>query len=234
MEFNVCHLLGCGGTGSHLATPLIQQCMFHAGVYDFLFYDGDSYETNNFTRQVMSVDDIGKNKATSTVDRLRQSFKDVRFTAVERYVTPAVMTAYLDQYESDDKWQLVIMAIDSDASRHELIKAIDKSPHNVAVILPGNGYNTCNVLWYLSDKSGKAIPCHPFDMAENWARPKDKPRYSCQYEADSSPQLITANFAAAFFTLSVVRALTDDRIIPPVLTYDDNLLTLKTEGLCYT
>lgn len=232
MKINACHLIGCGGTGSHLALPLTQLLLFQSGTRDFIFYDGDIYEENNFTRQVMCRDDLGVNKATATKYKLRHTFSDLNFVGVEKYVTPNLLTAWLDQYNvvDDDEWQLVVLAVDNDASRHELIKAVDDFPGNVVVLLPGNGYHTANVLWYMSDSTGQALPAHPFDLAANWKKPQDHPRYSCQYEADSSPQLIVANFSAAMLTLSVVRALLEDRIPAMVLCYDDDKQTLKHEG----
>lgn len=233
MKINACHVIGCGGTGSHLALPLTQLLLFQSGTRDFIFYDGDIYEENNFTRQVMSRDDLGVNKATATKYKLRHTFSDVNFVGIEQYVTPTLLTAWLAQYDSsdDEEWQLVVLAVDNDYSRHELIKAIDNFTGNVVVLLPGNGYHTCNVLWYMSDRKGVALPVHPFELAPNWKKPTDFPRHSCQYEADSSPQLIIANFSAAMLTLSVVRALLDDRIPAMVLCYDDNKQTLKHEGI---
>lgn len=233
MKINACHLIGCGGTGSQLALQLLQLLFFKSDTRNFILYDGDDYEENNFTRQVMSKEDIGVNKAVSTVRNLKRSFSNVDMVAVDEYVKPALLHAHLNQYNSsnDEEWQLVILAVDNDATRHELIKAIDKFPGNVVVILPGNGYSTCNVLWYMSDRKGSALPVHPFNVASNWANPKDKPRYSCQYEADSSPQLIVANAASAFYTLSILRTLLEDRIPPVVIRYDDDKHLLTLEGI---
>jgi hypothetical protein len=232
LQINACHLIGCGGTGSHLALPLLQLLLFQNGTRDFIFYDGDIYESNNFTRQVMSQIDLGVNKATATTRKLSQSFSNVSLCAVEEYVKPALLTAWLSQYErnQEDTWQLVVLAVDNNATRHELMKAIDNYPGKVICVLPGNGYHTCNVLWYMSDEKGKALPIHPFQLAPNWKKPTDFPRHSCQYEADSSPQLIIANFSAAMLTLSVIRALLDDRIPPMVLNYNDDKQTLTHEG----
>lgn len=233
MKINACHLIGCGGTGSHLVLPLVQLLHFQSETRTFILYDGDVYEENNFTRQVMSRDDLNVNKATATKYKLRKSFSDLDFVGVESYVTPTILNAWLDQYNSsnDEEWQLVVLAVDNDASRHELIKAVDSYSGNVVVLLPGNNYHTANVLWYMSDRNGTALPAHPFDLAANWKKPQDFPRYSCQYEADSSPQLIVANFSAAMLTLSVVRALLDDRIPAMVLNYNDDKQTLTHEGI---
>jgi len=233
VKIEACHLVGCGGTGSHLALPLAQLLTLKSHTRDFIFYDGDEYEENNFTRQVMSKKDLGKNKALTTVERLENCLPNAKFTAVEQYVTPIMLKEWLSQYNSneEDSWQLVVLAVDNDSTRHELIKCIDKFSGNVFVLLPGNGYHTSNVLWYMSNSKGECVPMHPFNLAANWAKPQDKPRYSCQYEADSSPQLIVANFSAAFFTLSIVRALLDGRVPPMVLNYNDDTQILTHEGV---
>lgn len=233
MKINVSYLVGCGGTGSHLALPLAQLLRFQSGTRDFVFFDGDNYESNNFTRQVMSSADLDKNKAIVTCDRLKQCLPTANLYAVDKYLDPALLSSWLAQYDSldEDTWQLLVLAVDNDYTRHELITCVDNTPQNVIVLLPGNGYHTSNVLWYMSDKKGNALPTHPFNLAANWAKPQDRPRYSCQYEADSSPQLIVANASAAFFTLSIVRALLDGRIPPLVLNYDDDQQVLKHEGI---
>jgi hypothetical protein len=236
MHITVSYLVGCGGTGSHLALPLAQLLRFQSGTRDFVFFDGDNYESNNFTRQVMSQSDLDKNKAVATVDRLQECLPTADLHAVDKYLDPTLLSSWLAQYDSseDDTWQLLVLAVDNDYTRHELIKCVDSAPQNVIVLLPGNGYHTSNVLWYMSDKNGQALPVHPFDLAANWAKPQDRPRYSCQYEADSSPQLIVANASAAFFTLSIVRALLDGRVPPCVLNYDDDKQTLTHEGVLRT
>lgn len=70
-------LVGCGGTGSHLASALIaiSQALEAKGIgMDMLFVDPDIVEPKNVGRQLFAVADVGKPKAQVLAERLNAAY----------------------------------------------------------------------------------------------------------------------------------------------------------------
>ncbi|HNP71818.1 MAG TPA: ThiF family adenylyltransferase [Kouleothrix sp.] len=71
-------LVGCGGTGSHIAQALARlaaHCRDTGGPrLDLAFIDGDIVEAKNVGRQLFSVADIGRNKAQALAARFSAVF----------------------------------------------------------------------------------------------------------------------------------------------------------------
>jgi len=71
-------LLGCGGTGSHIAQTLARlavHCRDTNGPHvQLVFVDGDTIEHKNVGRQLFSTADIGKNKAQTLAARFSAVF----------------------------------------------------------------------------------------------------------------------------------------------------------------
>lgn len=70
-------LVGCGGTGSHVAQSLAR-IAYHARAagqeIDLLFIDGDTVEAKNVGRQLFSPAELGRNKAQSLAARFSAAF----------------------------------------------------------------------------------------------------------------------------------------------------------------
>ncbi len=72
-------LVGCGGTGSHLASGLasIAASLRARGIeIEMHFYDGDVVEEKNVGRQLFSTHDIGRNKAEVLAGRINAAFNE--------------------------------------------------------------------------------------------------------------------------------------------------------------
>jgi len=71
-------ILGCGGTGSHIAQTLARlasHCRDTNGPYvQLVFVDGDTVEAKNVGRQLFSALDVGKNKAQVLASRFSAVF----------------------------------------------------------------------------------------------------------------------------------------------------------------
>lgn len=70
-------LVGCGGTGSHIASGLasLAASLRDRGVeVEMHFYDGDVVEPKNVGRQLFAPSDIGRNKAEALSARINAAF----------------------------------------------------------------------------------------------------------------------------------------------------------------
>ena len=76
-------LVGCGGTGSFLASHiarLLAGSTLAKGVSEVVFVDGDTVEGANIGRQLFSLGDLGQNKATVLATRYNRSYGlDIRY-----------------------------------------------------------------------------------------------------------------------------------------------------------
>ena len=235
MQFKHIHVVGCGGTGSYLIDPLLRLMSYHPnGCCNVTLYDGDEYEKKNNVRQIVGNDAIDTNKAEATKNRILQQIPNVNVNVVPYFIDEdSFITYLLSENTQEDKLHLIVMCVDNERARYDVIRAADhcNKKHGIdfAMVLPGNEYNTAQCLWYVR-KDDFLYSSHPFDNAYNWAHPTDKPRGSCQYEAVSTPQLLTANFAASFMSLLVVEKLLNDQDLPYLLRYDSATMSITTEG----
>lgn len=112
-------LIGAGGTGSQLADQLASmdatlRRLEHPGLQVVVF-DGDTVSPSNLGRARFAAPDVGLNKATILVHRLR-AFYGGDFTDVPRHFTKDdILRGYLP-------WDLVVTATDSAAFRVKLAR----------------------------------------------------------------------------------------------------------------
>lgn len=73
----VLHLIGCGGTGSHIATGLGSLAMkLREGgkTCQLVFHDGDRVEQRNVGRQLFTVADVGQTKSAVLAQRVSRAY----------------------------------------------------------------------------------------------------------------------------------------------------------------
>lgn len=222
------HIIGCGGTGSWLVEPLIKLLTYHDNVnlQNIYLYDGDNYEEGNLTRQLFPASYVGRNKADITATRLQDC--GVQITAHYEYLDKARMGYFMNRYYGQGA-DLVVVAIDNEHGRHDIISALKEYDGEFLCVLPGNEYRTATAIWFAKQR-GEIIPCDPFDIADNYAFPRDKPRGNCAYEVLSSPQLINANFASALLCLELVYAFVNGDAIPFCVNYNGEKFTQTYDG----
>lgn len=115
-------LVGCGGTGSHIASGLasIALALAEKNVRaDIRFIDGDRVEPKNVGRQLFSPADVGRFKAEALADRLNRSYG----------LTIGAACRFFDKTESlqprPGELAVVIGAVDNNAARaliHDEVK----------------------------------------------------------------------------------------------------------------
>lgn len=113
-------LIGCGGTGSHLAQALARlaaHCRDTGGAdVQLVFVDGDQVEQKNVGRQLFSTADIGKNKAQVLA---------ARFSAVFG-LNIVAFPHMLDQQRiaNPHRFGILIGAVDSAAGRRAITRQL--------------------------------------------------------------------------------------------------------------
>lgn len=210
MKFDHAIIVGAGGTGSHLLEPLSRLLLFHEnGTRNIVVIDGDVYEEHNSVRQLFDNQLLGRNKAEAAAERL--GFANIQ--PIPRYVDGETFLNILSGITEAKKETklLVILCVDNDATRHDIIAGLDAEGYtNFALVTPGNGYNSGQVMSYVK-WNDEALTPHPFAKQPGLANPEDHiPGFGCQVEAASTPQLITANAMAAVGTLCAISAMLDD------------------------
>ncbi len=125
------HLVGCGGTGSHLATRLVQLnttllALGHPGI-EVSMYDPDLVSEANVGRQLFYNQDIGLPKVTVLVTRINQC-TGFRWEGVPvAYPAPHSRTP-----------DIVITAVDSAKARIKIGKALKKNRKQIYWLDCGN------------------------------------------------------------------------------------------------
>lgn len=117
------HLVGCGGTGSHLATRLVQLnttllALGHPGLH-VVMYDPDIVSAANVGRQMFYAPDIGLPKVSVLVTRINQC---------TGFDWEGIPVAYPVSYSSSPK--LVITAVDTASARVMIGRALRQSYHH--------------------------------------------------------------------------------------------------------
>ena len=219
MKIDHAFIIGAGGTGTHLIPPLVRLLHYHEdGTKDVVIADGDSYEESNMTRQLFSERFMGMNKATAMGDQV--DFAPLKI--VDEFLDGDKFRILLNQQVEDkNKMILIIMSVDNHATRSMIIKQMDNYGwQNFLILSPGNDFSHGQVVAW-GKKDGEGIFIHPFEKYEELEFPTDHiPGIGCAEEAVSTPQLITANAAAALCCLFLVSNVLDNKPIFDELHFD--------------
>jgi PRTRC genetic system ThiF family protein len=120
-------LVGCGGTGSHIASGLValQAALADQNILlDALMIDGDKVEPKNVGRQLFAIGDIGKPKSVVIADRLNAAF-GCRFGSLDLHLEDSYTIPY-----SKDALDIVIGAVDNVYAR-QCIAASVAAAHGI-------------------------------------------------------------------------------------------------------
>lgn len=120
-------LVGCGGTGSHIASGLVAigQALRQRSIgLDLLFVDPDRVEVKNVGRQLFSSVDVGQYKSDVLAGRLNAAFGERIMSATR----PVDALDLITQPDQRDALHLVIGAVDNPAARAVIASAV-KAAH---------------------------------------------------------------------------------------------------------
>lgn len=229
--FDKTYVIGTGGTGGYMIPPLVRLLQYHTATRNNVvtIFDGDVFEDKNQSRQMMTPDYVGQNKAMAMAE-MCQTMGLTNVNYVDEFIT---MTSFIPYLEESDA-PLIIAAVDNDATRAAIIDAIDItcSDKDFFFITPGNSDGEEEVrgqtLWF-GRINGESVGINPKNYP-NISQPDDEiPRAgSCARMQQSRPQLITANFMAAATTLTVLQNLLDEKLESNRSSIFFNVRTLKT------
>lgn len=78
-------LIGAGSLGCHVASQLI-----HSGITELTIVDPDSLDDSNLGRHILTVNDLGKNKALALKNYLKSCIPTALITAIPKYFHQAI------------------------------------------------------------------------------------------------------------------------------------------------
>lgn len=213
-------LLGLGGTGSFLIEPLCR-LLKESQVY---VMDGDFYSKKNENRQSLNHK---FNKATATKLKLKKA--NLNVSLVPNYISEHNISDIFDKLEEPC---VIINSVDKDYVRKLTLEKLREAKKDYIWISPGNDYSDGQVNTVIS-KSGKEITNDPLTRYDNLANPKDtSPDNDCIEESEQRPQLLVANYGAAWITLCVLNSIIEDLSIKEELLYDCEKFKIRGNFLC--
>lgn len=229
-KFKAVFLIGLGGTGSHLAEPLVRLLHYHPnGTKKIVFVDGDSFEEKNRIRQLFDHELEGANKAEAVAKRI--GIKGVK--VVKQFIDKNKCQKLIKKFCRNDERFLIISAVDNHPSRRAIINALDEGNYeNFVFISPGNSYDSGQVIIYAKE-NGESLTAHPFIKypdIENHEGSVPGSGDGCLELAPSTPQLITANASAALGALMTVSAILDEDGWYEELHFSCRKMKIKAQG----
>jgi PRTRC genetic system ThiF family protein len=123
-------LVGCGGTGSHIASGLasIALALQEQGVgVDMLFIDPDRVEPKNVGRQLFTSGDVGQAKAEVLAERLNAAYGLRIGAAVRRIDSLDIESSAQNTNYRDGILFVVVGAVDNAAARAVMASAVKRS-----------------------------------------------------------------------------------------------------------
>jgi PRTRC genetic system ThiF family protein len=138
-------LVGCGGTGSHIASGLvaIERTLHTRGVpCDLLFIDPDAVEHKNVGRQLFAFADIGLPKSEALAGRLNAAF-GLRIMSAVRRLDPLDI---LPDPAARDILHVVIGAVDNPAARAVMTDVVKSADRRLWYLDCGNENHSGQVL----------------------------------------------------------------------------------------
>lgn len=120
-------LVGCGGTGSHVASGLVSiaQALAEKAIpCHMLFIDPDRVEQKNVGRQLFSQADVGEEKAEALAGRLNAAFGERIMAAVRGVDALDLCPAQFDR--AHEGLHIVIGAVDNPAARAVIADGVKK------------------------------------------------------------------------------------------------------------
>ncbi len=212
-------LVGCGGTGSALAPLLARLLKYHPHCDQALtLIDGDNFEHGNRTRQPAEAG-VGGNKAQHLRNLL--GHQQLSSETVAAYLSAELLGEIIDNQE-DGSADLIILAVDNNATRRMVIDTLESSFANFALLMPGNSDIAADplkadmrgqVLWWVRH-GNQVFGRNPTPLYHDLQHPDDDIPVagSCTEHAPSNPQLLSANALSAAWTLSIVQQLLDGNL----------------------
>lgn len=214
-------LIGCGGTGSHIAQSLARlaaHCHSTNGpAITLVFADGDTVERKNVGRQLFSAADVGTNKAQALAGRFSAVFGQ-EIVAFPRMLETSTRIANPNSYG------ILVGAVDSAAGRRAIASQlggyawklwIDCGNHeHSGQVVAGNTQSADGMKQAIQFGMCAKLPAAPLLYPELLKDAPIRPREDCAAAMEDNAQSLCVNQAIAavaaqyLYQLVVQRRLT--------------------------
>jgi molybdopterin/thiamine biosynthesis adenylyltransferase len=197
---NRVNVIGLGGIGGMLVSPLCRYLNFSEGQTDVVLIDGDRFEKSNGDRQDISSGGIGRYKAEVWKSRLAADFR-ANLSSVEAFVKPDNIGRLIIDGDT------VMLCVDNHATR-KLVQDHCARLRNTVLVSGGNDYHDGNVQIFVK-RNGRTLSPPLTRYHPEIASPRDKrpDEIGCDEEVASTPQLLFANMTAASLMLNAFYAI---------------------------
>jgi PRTRC genetic system ThiF family protein len=214
-------LVGCGGTGSHIASGLVsiaQALRERSIAVDMLFIDPDRVEVKNVGRQLFSSGDVGEAKSEVLAGRLNAAFGERIMSAVRGVDALDILPSPIRRGAGGEVLHLVIGAVDNPAAR-AIIADVVKSAngqlwwldcgnenHSGQVLLGNTATNAAlrgAIALGMVDRLPAPSALYP-DLVKTPKAKKTKRGSSCAELTASGEQSLMINRLMAAYTLSML------------------------------
>ena len=105
-------MIGCGSLGSYIVRELPK-----IGVNNITIVDGDNLEYSNLSRHILGEMFVGSNKAIGMCDLLSIEYENMKFNAVDKYITD---TNFNEIINDESSYDLIIITTGNEDLQHML------------------------------------------------------------------------------------------------------------------
>lgn len=195
------HAVGAGGTGAFLIQLLAKT------VKGLTIWDGDTYESKNLDRQLVSRDEIGKLKAEVWGERFNQKWVGEYFSS-----------------QDVGRGPLIFCAADNHPARLNCLLAADT--YRGSAIICGNEYTDAEAYYYTYTMQGSKTDPRVY-YPELLNDTHGDPLSPCTGDAlEESPQLAISNSLAASYAMWLYWFWVEESL----KVSDSNLYPIKVSG----
>lgn len=230
-------LIGCGGTGSHIAQALARlawHCRDLGGPrLDLTFIDGDTVEQKNVGRQLFSVADVGRNKAQVLAGRFSAVF------GLEIAAVPAMLNGVIFRPLG---YGIVVGAVDSAAGRRACRELANNAGYRLWIdsgnheqsgqVVAGSVHAASQLNGSLKNGLCSALPTAPLIYPELLLDAPPRPREDCAAAMQDNAQSLMVNQTMAaivgqyLYSIVVSRKLTSFRTVVDLAS-----LTMRSDAI---
>lgn len=208
-KFNIV-IVGCGATGSNIATFTSQLAISDKNIKEIILIDGDEVEEKNFRNQKFSKRDVGKCKSS---------------VLASRFAKLGINISYIDKYIKSEKdlikiintlegTTILVGAVDNNEARQYMDLAFksEKIPELIYIDTGNGDINRCGQTVVGAKKDNKIV-AQPvssyFDIyAEEEKKEVDK--YKCS-QIEEHPQNLATNILSATTTFLMISNIVSGR-----------------------
>ena len=220
-------MLGCGGTGGHIAPHLYRLLYSLFRPAKVILCDGDIVEKKNLVRQNFIVSDLGKNKAEVLATRYAGAF-GMETCFIDRFIESEQQLKDLLKPEQKNTLVILIGAVDNNRSR-QLCNSVFLQAHDLIYIDSGNGLSNGQVVCGVR-RGGRTAQKPVARFFPDILDPTDKypSELSCAEASASAPQAITANIMAATLVLCMLyNILATGKLVARMTTFSSETVNVR-------